>query len=88
MDKVIIMTDAQNTDTLGILCNFQRINTINQHRYRGKITKEYADAARRIAQDCRDRALMDAEYARTQYKEDISQAGVYAAVEKAFGIKE
>lgn len=66
----------------------QRINTINQHRYRGKITKEYADAARRIAQDCRDRALMDAEYARTQYKEDISQAGVYAAVEKAFGIKE
>lgn len=55
-----------------------RLNSINQHKYRGKITPEFAMEARRIAQDCRDRALVDAKYARSQYKKDITQESIYA----------
>lgn len=58
-----------------------RLNSINQHKYRGKITPEFAAAAKCIAQDCRDRALADPQYAKTQYKKDMTQEAIYAATE-------
>ena len=59
-----------------------RINTIDQHKYRGKITKEFADTAKKLARDRRDRAVMDPIYAAKQYSKDISQKAIYSAAEK------
>ena len=60
----------------------RRINTIDQHRYRGKISKEFADTAKKLAKDRRDRALMDPIYANKQYSRDISQVAIYSAAKK------
>jgi hypothetical protein len=56
-----------------------RLNTIRVHYAKGKITKEQAEKAKRIAQDCKNRALRDYEYAGAQYKKDITQEVVYQA---------
>ena len=59
-----------------------RLNTINQYKYRGVISPELAKMAKRVAQDCRDRAIADARYARYQYKKDITPEAVIAAAKK------
>ena len=72
--------DRENPKThpVKVLCQ-RRLNTIWQHEHRGKITPEFADAARKIAKDRCDRAVYDTEYANTQYEKDITQEAVYAA---------
>ena len=55
-----------------------RLKTIRTHVKRGKITEEQATIAKRLAIDCYDRALMEPEYAETQYLTDIGQDALYA----------
>lgn len=63
------------------LCR-SRLNTINQYKYRGVISPELAKMAKRVAQDCHDRAIADARHARYQYKKDITPEAVIAAAKK------
>ena len=49
---------------------------------RGTITKEYAEAAKRIAKEHKLRALADDQYAKTQYKKDMSREALYAEVDR------
>jgi len=60
----------------------RRLSTINTHKNKGKISSEFADAAKHRAQNCRDRALDDEMYAQTDYKSDMTQKSVYTFVEK------
>jgi hypothetical protein len=62
-----------------------RINTIWTHKSKGKISEEFAAAAKRLAQDCRDRAMVDYEYAQTQYENDMTQEAIYSATRKLLG---
>ena len=64
-----------------------RLSTINKHKSEGKITPKFADVAKRIAQDCRDRALDDLKYANTQYENDMTQEAIYAATNKKLGLE-
>ena len=68
------------THPVKVLCQ-KRLNTIWQHTKRGKITPQFAAAAKKIAQDRRDRAMCDTEYANTQYQKDMTQQAIYAAAE-------
>jgi hypothetical protein len=54
-----------------------RLKTICTHTKRGKITEEQAIVAKQIAKDCYDRALMDTDYANSQYLADIGQDMLY-----------
>jgi hypothetical protein len=54
-----------------------RLKTIRTHINRGKITEVQATIAKRLAIDCYDRALMDPDYADTQYLLDIGQDMLY-----------
>ena len=49
---------------------------------RGTITKEYDEAAKRIAKEHKLRALADDQYAKTQYKKDMSREALYAEVDR------
>ena len=49
---------------------------------RGTITKEYAEAAKRIAKEHKLRALADEQYAKTQYRKDMSREALYAEVDR------
>ena len=49
---------------------------------RGTITKEYAEAAKRIAKEHKLRALADDQYAKTQYRKDMSREALYAEVDR------
>ena len=49
---------------------------------RGTITKEYAEAAKRIAKEHKLRALADDQYAKMQYKKDMSREVLYAEVDR------
>jgi len=60
----------------------RRLSTINTHKNNGKISEEFAAAAKCYAQNCRDRALDDDNYALTQYKADMTPEAVYAFVRK------
>jgi len=51
---------------------------------RGRITEEQARAAKRIAQERRDKALEDTVYANTLYPREMEQASIYEAA----GIKQ
>ena len=59
-----------------------RTNTIRQHWRRGKITKEFEEIALRIAEEHRDDALFDNEYAAAQYARDMAQAQLYEEVRR------
>ena len=49
---------------------------------RGTITKEYAEAAKRIAKEHKLRALADDQYAKTQYRKDMSREALYTEVDR------
>ena len=49
---------------------------------RGTITKEYAEIAKRIAKERKQRALNDDKYAKTQYKKDMGREALYAEVDR------
>jgi hypothetical protein len=44
-----------------------------------KVTEGVAAAAKSLAQDRQDRAMVDDEYARTQYANDMTQDAIYSA---------
>lgn len=50
-----------------------RTNTIRKHHQRGKINGEERAAAIALAEELRDRALLDREYAEKQYQADMEQ---------------
>lgn len=59
-----------------------RANTIRKHEERGKISHKTRVAAIRLATKYREKALMDKEYAKEQYRTDMEPAHIYAVVEK------
>lgn len=63
-----------------------RLNTIRAHVKQGKITEEFAAEAKRLAQDLKDRALHDEKYAAKQYRQDMTQDAIYAAVKQTLGL--
>lgn len=58
----------------------KRLNTINKHRKSGIISEDFADLAKRLAQEKRDKALFDNEYFLKSYKQEISQDALYTEV--------
>lgn len=59
-----------------------RTNTIRKHWERGKISEEFKKAAIQIAEEHRDYALFNNNYAATQYAEDMKQERVYEEARK------
>lgn len=54
-----------------------RCNTIRKHEERGKISHELREAAIRAAETHRERAILDSDYAKKQYLEDLKQKAIY-----------
>lgn len=55
-----------------------RTNTIRKHHQRGKIDNAIREMAIRVAEEHRDRALLDKTYLAQQYEKDMEQENVYA----------
>lgn len=62
-----------------------RCNTIDHHVRDGKIDREFAKAAKRIAKDRQSKALRDNEYYLKHYESEMTQKAVYAAAERELG---
>ena len=62
-----------------------RCNTIDHHLRSGKIDKEFATTAKRIAREKKNRALRDNEYFLGQYEADMTQEAIYAETERRLG---
>jgi len=62
-----------------------RCNTIDHHVRDGKIDREFAKAAKRIAKDRQSKALRDNEYYLKHYESEMTQEAVYAAAERELG---
>lgn len=62
-----------------------RCNTIDHHVKQGKIDREFALTAKKLARDKRSRALKDNTYFLKQYKQEMSQDSIYAETEKLLG---
>ena len=60
----------------------RRCSAIRTECGRGTITKEYAEAAKRIAKEHKQLALYDDKYAKEQYKKDMSRETLYAEVDR------
>ena len=59
-----------------------RTNTIRKHHQRGKISDELRREALCVAECCRDKALMDNDYAADGYERDMELEHIYAEAEK------
>ncbi len=59
-----------------------RANTIRKHEQRGKITHAVREAAILQAEKYRDRALLDKQYAKGQYKKDMETDHLYAVIQQ------
>ena len=59
-----------------------RTNTIRKHWERGKISEALKKAATQVAEEHRDHALFNNNYAATQYAEDMKQERVYEEARK------
>jgi len=59
-----------------------RLATIRKHKERQKLSEQEAQIAKRYAVNCRDRAIMDNDYANEQYAADMELAAIYAAIGK------
>ena len=55
-----------------------RTNTIRKHHQRGKISDELRNEALYVAESLRDKALMDNDYAASDYAHDMEQEAIYA----------
>ena len=63
----------------------KRLNTINKHLHQKIITEEYASAAKRLAQDRRDKAIHDPEYYTSgEYAMDMTQEAIYSEIDQYF----
>ncbi len=59
-----------------------RANTIRKHEQRRKITHAVREAAIHQAEKYRDRALLDKQYAKGQYKKDMETDHLYAVIQQ------
>ncbi len=59
-----------------------RANTIRKHEERGKITHAVREAAILQAGKYRNRALLDKQYAKEQYKKDMETDHLYAVIQQ------
>ena len=59
-----------------------RTNTIRKHHQRGKISDELRQAALKLAEEYRDKALLDNGYASHSYAQDMEQEHLYAEARK------
>lgn len=59
-----------------------RTNTIRKHNQRGKISDELRQEAIHLAQQYRDKALMDNDYAANGYQQDMEQEHIYEEARK------
>ena len=59
-----------------------RTNTIRKHHQRGKISDELRQAALKLAEEYRDKALLDNDYASHSYAQDMEQEHLYAEARK------
>ena len=62
-----------------------RCNTIDHHLRSGKIDKEFAATAKRIAREKKNRALRDNEYFLGKYEADMTQDAIYTETEQRLG---
>ena len=59
-----------------------RTNTIRKHHQRGKISDELRQAALKLAEEYRDKALLDNDYASNSYVQDMEQEQLYTEARK------
>ena len=59
-----------------------RTNTIRKHHERGKISDELREQALALAEELRDKALLDNDYAAIGYAQDMEQERIYAEAKK------
>lgn len=59
-----------------------RTNTVRKHHQRGKISDELRQAALKLAEEHRDRALLDNDYASYTYAQDMEQEHLYDEARK------
>ncbi len=59
-----------------------RTNTIRKHHERGKISDELREQALMLAEELRDKALLDNDYAATGYAQDMEQEHIYTEARK------
>ena len=59
-----------------------RTNTVRKHHQRGKISDELRQAALKLAEEYRDKALLDNDYAEHGYAQDMEQEQLYAEARK------
>ena len=78
---VLNRKEKAENDPIAAIYN-RRCAAIRTECGRGTITKEYAEAAKRIAKEHKLRALADDQYAKTQYKKDMSREALYAEVDR------
>ena len=62
-----------------------RCNTIDHHLRSGKIDKEFAAAAKRIARNRKNRAISDNQYFLERYNEEMTQQAIYTETERTLG---
>ena len=72
------------THPVKVICE-RRCNTIDHHLRNGKLDKEFATTAKRIAREKRDRAIRDNGYFTKQYEEEMTQKTIYAETEQVLG---
>ena len=65
-----------------------RTNTIRKHHQRGKISDELRQAALKLAEEYRDKALLDNDYAEHGYALDMEQEHLYGETRKRVREKE
>ena len=59
-----------------------RLGTIATHKASGKISEKFAREAKKLAQELRDRAIKETDYAKGEYENDMTQEAIYSAVRK------
>ena len=59
-----------------------RTNTIRKHHERGKISDELREQALALAEELRDKALLDNDYAAAGYAQDMEQEHIYTEAKK------
>ena len=62
-----------------------RTRTIRKHHQRGKISDEERQEAMKVCEELRDQALLDNEFAQSEYLQLMEQDAIYAEVERRLG---
>ena len=62
-----------------------RTGTIRKHHQRGKISDEERQEAMKVCEELRDQALLDNEFAQSEYLQLMEQDAIYAEVERRLG---